>query len=71
MRCRHRPVAEKSKVLRSLWLEEDERSENQCRRIGRESVRGKWLCSQHAELWRTHYRILDRILAMPVRRSTL
>jgi hypothetical protein len=31
------------------------------------TVRGWWLCSSHADLYDAHYRILDRILAIPPR----
>lgn len=38
-----------------------------CQREGRYELRGKWFCYGHLPIWRTHYEIVDRILAIPAR----
>lgn len=66
MRCQHSPVREQSKLLRSVWNEDPD--SDRCARIGYWPVRGRVYCRQHRDMWQTHWRIVDRIRAIPIRR---
>ena len=69
MRC-CAPVTEK-RLYERKWpgsvedYEVEDSTSARCRREGRvELAWGKWFCRQHEPIWRTHYRILERIRAL-------
>lgn len=62
MRC-SAPVQEKRAIRYRASRSPDPR----CQRQGHYRLRGKHFCFQHLIVWARHYRILDRILAIPPR----
>jgi hypothetical protein len=38
-----------------------------CRNVAAVKIRGHFYCASHAPAYRAHYRVLDRILAIPCR----
>lgn len=51
----------------AMGLRSVEFHSRRCRRAGVEQEGDRMFCRQHAPMWRTHYQILDRILAIPAR----
>ena len=52
---------------RPIQYRASESESGRCQRSGKYLIAGKWFCMAHAAIWAEHYRILEKIRAIPSR----